>query len=84
LIDEQVIRLEPGSKVLFYTDGATDATDDQDQPLDRERLVQLFHTNHKQHAQEIADDLLTAILAHQGNNPQFDDITLIVANALPI
>ncbi len=82
VLDEQVIQLDPGSKLLIYTDGVTDATDDNEQPMDRERLLDLLQVNLRKPAQETADNLLAGIQAYQGKNPQFDDITLIVANAL--
>jgi serine phosphatase RsbU (regulator of sigma subunit) len=82
VLDEQVIQLDPGSKLVIYTDGVTDATDDNDQPMDRERLLDLLQVNLHKPAQETADNILAGIQAYQGKNPQFDDITLIVANAL--
>ena len=77
LIDEQVITLKPGSTMLLYTDGATDATDNNNNHLDRSGLISHLVANFQQPAQQIADYLLEAITARQGSNPQFDDITLI-------
>jgi sigma-B regulation protein RsbU (phosphoserine phosphatase) len=83
LIDEQVIQVRPGSKLLFYTDGATDATNARDEQLDRLRLIDLLQENFDKSAQQTTDNLLAGILAHQGKSPQFDDITLVVVNAWP-
>jgi serine phosphatase RsbU (regulator of sigma subunit) len=48
-----------------------------------ERLAQALQTCTESHAQAVCDQLLAAILAHQQNAPQFDDITLVIISANP-
>jgi phosphoserine phosphatase RsbU/P len=77
LVDEETIDLNPGDRLLLYTDGATDAWDPQQQMFGQERLAQAFQDCPAGQAQAVCDHIMAAILAHQQNAIQFDDITLV-------
>jgi len=80
-IDEGSIELLPGDMLLLFSDGATDASNPLQQMFGHNRLAQVLQTCTESHAQAVCDRLLAAILAHQQNAPQFDDITLVTINA---
>jgi phosphoserine phosphatase RsbU/P len=79
--DEQSVELSPGSLLLLYTDGLTEAANDR-QVLFGETLV---HENLKIHrslpAQELCKQLVRAVLDYQAEEPIHDDITLVAVRA---
>ncbi len=76
-IDEATIELLPGDMLLLFSDGASDACNPLQQMFGRDRLAQALQSAHESNAQAVCDYLLAAILAHQQNAPQYDDITLV-------
>ena len=77
-LQSQSVRLHPNDTLLFYTDGVTEAmNEDYDEfGLERLRLTAVSHKN--QSAPAIMQAITDAIREHAGDTPQFDDITLIV------
>ena len=76
-LDVQTVTLSPGSTLLLYTDGATDATDADGRLFGRERLIQVLEGSLGEPAQALCDRILEEIQAYHGATPQADDITLV-------
>ncbi len=77
-VESQSVQLNPHDTVLFYTDGVTEAMNEDYDEFGMERL-RLTAVNHiKQSATAIRQAITDAIRTHAGDTPQFDDITLIV------
>ncbi len=77
------VSLSPGDCVFVYSDGIEDARDADDCKFDFEGVEQ-FATNSlpKKNgtgvtATTFGDSLIKRVLAHTGNAPQFDDMTLV-------
>jgi serine phosphatase RsbU (regulator of sigma subunit) len=81
-MDEQVLRLQPGSVLLIFTDGLPDAMSAEGDFYGPDRLREAVLPLLKAPAQEICDGLIRAIQAFQGANAQFDDMTLVVIKAV--
>jgi sigma-B regulation protein RsbU (phosphoserine phosphatase) len=77
LLDEHTVVLSAGSKLLFYTDGITDALDAQGNQFGFERLRQAFLAERGSPPQTVCDTLLEMSTAYRGETPQYDDITLV-------
>lgn len=77
-------QLEPGDRLLFHTDGVTEARDDAGEFFGDERLVEL--TEHAAAtdlpAPEMLRRLVAAVLEHQSGQLQ-DDATLMLAEWSP-
>jgi phosphoserine phosphatase RsbU/P len=77
-VESQSVQLYPNDTVVFYTDGVTEAMNEDYDEFGMERL-RLTAVNHKnQSAAAIRQAITEAIRSHAGDTPQFDDITLIV------
>jgi len=74
---ERTITLQPGSTMLLYTDGATEAMDIDAQLFGVERLAQELSTTQTASAQATCSRLLEALVAYRGEAAQADDITLV-------
>jgi serine phosphatase RsbU (regulator of sigma subunit) len=70
--------LEPGDRILFYTDGVTEGRNLAGEPFGEARLADLLvrETLAGQPAAETMRRLAHAILAHQGRTPR-DDATMV-------
>lgn len=77
MIDVASLQLNPGDRLLLFSDGATDAAAPSGQMFGHERLEQALQTCTASHAQAVCDHLLSAILSYQQTASQFDDITLV-------
>jgi serine phosphatase RsbU (regulator of sigma subunit) len=80
-LDQQAIRLEPGSTLLVYTDGITDALDSTSTRFGLERLRTAFAELHRENAPVICSRLIEMNAAFRGDTPQYDDIALIAVQA---
>ena len=71
-------RLEPGTTLLLYTDGVTEAQDARGTFFDQDRLRQVIqaHAGHPAHATQEA--ILDRVRTFVGDAPQFDDLTLMI------
>jgi phosphoserine phosphatase RsbU/P len=74
-VDNQ-LRLEPNDVLLLYTDGVTEAMNEQQQPFGLEALRRELGVVSNRSVDEIRDHLLGVVRRH--TNRQQDDITLLV------
>ncbi|MBV8817074.1 MAG: SpoIIE family protein phosphatase [Acidobacteriaceae bacterium] len=72
--------LEPGDCLLLYTDGVTEARNLQEEDFGEDRLVVVMRENRSRCANDILNAVLGSVAEFSGQAPQFDDLTLIVAN----
>lgn len=76
-LDEKTVRLEPGSTMFLFTDGMTDCRDPLGDAFGLERIKQHFAKMVGHSAQQVCDQMLSALRAHQRGAPQDDDVTLV-------
>ncbi|MFQ5435424.1 MAG: PP2C family protein-serine/threonine phosphatase, partial [Anaerolineae bacterium] len=77
-IIESSVHLHPGDTLVFYTDGVTEAMNEDYDEFGMERLqVAAGRMRHRQ-AKKIMQAITHAVNEHAGDTPQFDDITLVV------
>ncbi len=81
-IAQQQISLHAGDVLLFYTDGVTEAMNENLDEFGMKRLEMVGKTAVSQDAPAILDAITDAIAAHTGATAQFDDITLVVMKVL--
>src|SRR6185437_6390650 len=72
----EMARLEPGSKLLFYTDGLTEVFCG-DEEFGAERLMHEFSTCNSFEADAILEALWKALTEFAAGGPQGDDMTAL-------
>jgi sigma-B regulation protein RsbU (phosphoserine phosphatase) len=76
--EQATARLAPGDFLVLYSDGVTDAENEQGAAFSLERLQACLRANLERSAQEIQSAILGEIREFMGQAIQFDDITLMV------
>jgi len=72
------VALEPGDRVLAYTDGAFEALNPADQELGLERLEKAFVDLRDEPIGEAADALMDLVRVHCAGRPVADDVTVVI------
>ena len=80
-LEERKIILDGGDTVVFYTDGVTEAINKSKEQFGEERLITTIKMNHELSANDMMEKIKGEMLAFCGDEPQFDDITLMVLKA---
>lgn len=71
-------QIDPGDVLVMYTDGVTEAQDEEQRFFGEDRLQAILQANMGRSADIIEDKLVSAIYDFAGEAPQYDDITLMV------
>ena len=74
---EGTVDLAPGEAVVFYTDGVTEAENDQSELFGVERLQQVFEDSPLRSAKNANAAVFRAVHAFAADTPQSDDITCL-------
>lgn len=78
---DAAIRLDDGDRVLLFTDGVSEALNEQRQLFGSQRVLDLFQTTRDVSLTDAARALMTAVESHRGSVPQADDVTILVLEA---
>ena len=70
-------QLEPGDTVCLYTDGVTEATNQQGELMGIEGIQELFASAPPTGAEQSCMGMLNRVLEYTGEAPQHDDITCL-------
>jgi serine phosphatase RsbU (regulator of sigma subunit)/CheY-like chemotaxis protein len=76
------LQLVPGDWLLIFTDGITEAVNEQGEEFGRERLLAAMARNLDRTAEGMCDAILAELGAHSRGLAQSDDVTLIAAHVL--
>jgi sigma-B regulation protein RsbU (phosphoserine phosphatase) len=77
--EQRTVHLEPGDFVLLYTDGVPDATGDEEQRFEMERVRRILLDHRHKSAAGIVAELESAISGFTGAAAPFDDIAIMIA-----
>jgi sigma-B regulation protein RsbU (phosphoserine phosphatase) len=76
--EEVTVPLRPGDLLVFYTDGVTEAENEDGGMFGEERLSAVIEAAAGRPAGEVAGAIRDAVTTFAGDAPQFDDITIVV------
>jgi len=77
-LEEAEIELTRGDVVVLFTDGITDANNEKKEEFGEERLIKVIRENSTLSAQDLMVKIQGEVMAFAGEQPQFDDITLMI------
>jgi sigma-B regulation protein RsbU (phosphoserine phosphatase) len=83
-LERNEVRLDPGTALLLYTDGVVDARSPEKEFFGRERMLEAVQetldapSGKMPLAREMQEALLENVFGFMGDEPQFDDVTLMV------
>ena len=72
------IKLEPGDRLLLYTDGVTEAHNSENELYGTERLEMIMESRKDEPGEKLLESILSDIEDYAEETPQFDDITMVV------
>lgn len=75
---EHSISLEPGDLLLLYSDGITEAINENEEELGEEEMTKVIIENPDISLKKMADLILEKVKLHSGDNLQYDDMTLVL------
>lgn len=75
---QDTVDLAPGERLLVYTDGVLDATNEAGAQFGRARLEDYARTNNRQGPETFIAGLLESMESFTGDAPQADDLTLLL------
>jgi sigma-B regulation protein RsbU (phosphoserine phosphatase) len=75
------VTLRPGTMLVAYTDGVSEARSDADEEFGDDRVMTLLDGARAQNATEVCATILSAIRRHRGSRQDQDDVTVLVVKA---
>ncbi len=79
--EETRLHLEPGDKVVLYTDGIVEAMNETKELFGFDRLLEVIQNSPAETAPAMLEDIKRRVNAFAGQADQHDDITIIVVQA---
>lgn len=76
--EQKEIELHSGDIIVLYTDGVTEAINEQNEMFGEMRLKNIIENNTLNSVEQIISTIIDEVNVFAGNQPQFDDITLMV------
>jgi serine phosphatase RsbU (regulator of sigma subunit) len=76
--EQKEIPLASGDLLILYTDGVTEAVNDKEEMFEIPRLMKIILASRSLAAQEIVEAIIRGVNDFSQNQPQYDDITLMV------
>jgi serine phosphatase RsbU (regulator of sigma subunit) len=77
-LEQKMVRLSPGDIVLAYTDGVTEALNEETLPFGIDRLIRSLKEHSGKPAQEILQSMIHDVNRFTGGELQSDDLTMLV------
>jgi serine phosphatase RsbU (regulator of sigma subunit) len=83
-VKEEQLTLDVGDALVLYTDGVTEAVDEQNEQYQLERLTDAVKECCEKPPREMLHAILSSVLRWKGKAQQRDDITLVTARRTPL
>ena len=77
---ESQLKINSKDFILAYTDGVTEANNNEGELYSDNRLANLMDSFAGNTCEELVNDILIDVRKHEGGAEQFDDITILAVN----
>lgn len=75
--DPVTIKYKPGDLLFLYTDGITDALNEEGREFGVERIIDFLKDKPDSGSTQLVNEMMDNVLKFQGRSEQFDDLTLL-------
>lgn len=75
---ENSVDIGPGDLMFLYSDGITEAIDENEEELGEEEMIKIIVENPDLSLKELAVKIIDRVKLHSGKNLQYDDMTLVL------
>lgn len=75
---EERIKMEEGDLLLIYSDGITEAINENDEEFGETRLEDIIISNQGNSSSELVDKIINSVNTYSGDLDQMDDMTLVI------
>jgi len=75
--ESNTITLKPGESIITFTDGVTEAENEEKEQYEEERLMEYLAKSAEKSTQSIVNGVFLEVLKFAGAEPQSDDITVL-------
>jgi serine phosphatase RsbU (regulator of sigma subunit) len=82
LLEDRQLSLNIGDKVILYTDGVTEARNPSEELFSLKRLTGIIAKHGNEPAQDLLSIIKEEVYTYIGTREQYDDITLVVMEAV--
>jgi serine phosphatase RsbU (regulator of sigma subunit) len=72
------VLISPGDRLLLYTDGVTDAQNNEGEFIDRKIILSIAQQNNGKSVQEVLQGILDRVHHFVGDASRFDDLTVVI------
>lgn len=76
--EQDTVSFGPGESIVMFTDGVTEAMNEDGNQYEEPRLEELIAVHHECGAQDLTERIVASVSKFAGNTPQSDDITVVV------
>ncbi|MCC5857923.1 MAG: SpoIIE family protein phosphatase [Ectothiorhodospiraceae bacterium] len=77
-VSEITLELQEGDVVVLYTDGITEAADEQHRLYGQDRLVEVVRSHYREPSERIKQAIVQDVKRHIGTQVLYDDLTLVI------
>jgi len=77
-MDEKTIDLYPGDLLVLYTDGVTEAINQEEDQFGEKKLIEIIKSNQNLPSEDLKNLIIDQVYDFASGTPQSDDITLMV------
>ncbi len=78
LFETETVELKSEDKIVMFTDGITEAMDNNENEFGELRVKEIIKKNTKKSAEQTMDSIRSEVKNFIDNTPQSDDITMVV------
>lgn len=82
-LKEVKLVIDPGDRLMIYTDGVAEAMSPVLEEFGEERLAEIIKVHHDRPSAEVIDAVFQGVKAHEDTAPRHDDITMVTFRLKP-